>query len=181
MLGQQFPGIKYPSGDREMVTMTSPDSTGAVAYYVETMERDEHVLDTDVMRASCQYLQAYCLKRDLEIVRGPYIVLSVDDPAVPPGWRLSKAVVWVDEFDCVVPQETQCTIIVNGRQIISEKRVFSYYDIVSLAGYSLDVYPTVMYSKAESRPSVGTLTAVDRYIRARAEGTIFNVATTNRT
>lgn len=96
-----------PNGDWEPVSknLSSPAPDGTVIYFQDTlspMDGEGNFIDGPA-RAICQYLTALVLKHDREVADGPYLQVLPDDGAVPPGWLMLRALIWVDEYDVLVP------------------------------------------------------------------------------
>ena len=106
-----------PGGPWETVPhqMLSPAPDGSVAYYVdsladgrpEDMNERPLLFEDDLARALCRHLVSKTVQARREIVDGPYIQVLEDDGSIPPGWVMLRAIVWVDEFDQVVPVDTE--------------------------------------------------------------------------
>lgn len=85
-------------------SLVSPAADGTVIYYQDTLsplDGGGNYVDGSA-RAVCQYLTALAVRRGLEISDGPYLQVLEDDGAVPPGWQMLRALIWVDEYDLVV-------------------------------------------------------------------------------
>ena len=98
------------SRDWEVVakSMVSPASDGTVIYFHDTLsplDGEGNYLDGSA-RACCQYLLALALQRNVELSSGPFLQVLEDDGAVPPGWVMLRALIWVDEYDSIVPMES---------------------------------------------------------------------------
>lgn len=99
----------HPTAEWEVVghAMQSPAPDGSVAYYQDSLSPTVGVqvalFDDQIARALCQFHVAQVVRQGLQIVDGPYIQLLEDQGVVPAGWVMLRAVVWVDEFDELVP------------------------------------------------------------------------------
>lgn len=92
--------------------LISPRPDGSVAYYQDTLSRAYHPtrtppFDDEAARALCRYLTALVVIRGLQLVDGPYLQVLEDDGAIPAGWHRLRAVVWIDEYDVLVPVDTE--------------------------------------------------------------------------
>lgn len=96
-----------PSGAWDVVgkDLSSPAADGSVVYYQDTLSPldGEGQFIEGSARAVCQYLKALAIGRGLQVVDGPYLQLLEDDGAVPPGWQMLRALIWVDEYDQLTP------------------------------------------------------------------------------
>jgi hypothetical protein len=172
------------------IDMSSPDSTGAVAYYFDTLTPSEprldhgHVSLVGAAWAAANYLEGLVASKGLQITRGPYLTQAPQTDLLPDGWQMVRALVWVEEFDLLVPQEhpagvDAATVRINGREyeLILPGRTIDYSKLCELAGQP--EHATVTYRNAADRGrGEGTLALGDR-IRVKPSGTVFDVAVTS--
>lgn len=97
----------------ETRSLQSPAPDGTVVYYQDALSKDSDALaregwtenpgfDPEVAEAVCRYLTALAVRRGAEIADGPLLQILEDDGAVPPGWVMLRALIWIDEYDLVV-------------------------------------------------------------------------------
>jgi len=110
-LDPEVPLFRYRTGqvwEQTRMQLASPRPDGAVAYYQDSLSRLHPVswrprFDDESARALCQYVRALADKAGLEVVEGPFLQVLEDDGATPPGYAMLRAIVWVEEYDLVVP------------------------------------------------------------------------------
>ena len=87
--------------------MDSPAPDGSVAYFFDTLSpgdpRVTHPFSDETARALCHYIKSLAVRNKIDICDGPYLQILEDDGSVPHGWVMLRAVMWVEEFDLVVP------------------------------------------------------------------------------
>lgn len=176
------PALQWPDFDRVTISMQSPDDRGAVAYYFDTLAKSDKAGDHwgAVGRAACAYLLGLVRARSLQLVRGPYLTVADDTGAVPDGWTMIRAVVWVEEFDLVVEPEPTYFVTVNGRcsEVTPREGGFlTYVDVVILAELDPGKYPTVTMRSGRGIP--GMIMGPGSRAPIRQRGTVFDVAYTN--
>lgn len=103
----------HPVDEWEVVgrSLASPASDGTVIYYQDTLsplDGEGQFIDGSA-RAICQYLTALAVRQGVEIADGPYLQVLEDDGMVPGGWVMLRALIWVDEYDSIVPMESSAT------------------------------------------------------------------------
>lgn len=105
------PALRWPEMERVTVSLESPDQQGAVAYYFDTLaeasEIDNIELVGRVGKAACEYLMGLVRAKGLQLVRGPFLTTAPDHGPLPDRWWMIRAIVWVEEFDLVVPTGTE--------------------------------------------------------------------------
>jgi hypothetical protein len=104
LLGETKWALEWPSGKTVEIEMASPDPQGAVAYYFDFLQREADLtMPTPEAVAASQYLFGLVGSKGLQPVRGPYVITAPDSSPTPTGWGMRRAVIWVEEFDLVVP------------------------------------------------------------------------------
>jgi len=175
------PALQWPDFDRVTISLQSPDDKGAVAYYFDTLAKSGKAGDHwgAVGRAACAYLLGLVRSRSLQLVRGPYLTVA-EDAAVPDGWTMIRAMVWVEEFDVVVEPEPVYFVTINGRSYEVETRDgrLTYSDVVIFADMDPELNPTVTYRRTETDGGGGGVLTRGQSVRIRQRGTVFDVAHT---
>lgn len=182
------PALRWPEMERVTISLASPDEGGAVAYYFDTL-CPAHTVDglTDLAgkvglpgKAACDYLMNLVHSKGLELVRGPFLTVAPEHGPLPDGWWMIRALVWVEEFDLLVPDGLEtATVRINGRayELALAGRQLDYAKVCELAGVPL--FATVTYRNAAERGrGEGTL-AIGQSVRVKTSGTVFDAAVTS--
>lgn len=103
------PALRWPEMERVAISLQSPDEQGAVAYYFDTLVEASQIGNIELVgragKAACAYLLGLVQTKGLQLVRGPFLTMAPDHGPLPDGWWMVRAVVWVEEFDHLVPVE----------------------------------------------------------------------------
>lgn len=101
------PALQWPDMRRVTISLQSPDEQGAVAYYFDTLDDGDQPWAvsriTPIARGACEYLLGLVRSKGLQLVRGPFLTEAPEHGPLPRGLRMIRAIVWVEEFDLVVP------------------------------------------------------------------------------
>lgn len=112
------PALAWPKMERVTIALQSPDEQGAVAYYFDTLaeasEIDNIELIGRVGKAACVYLLNLVQSKGLQLVRGPFLTMAPEHGPIPHGWWMVRALVWVEEFDHLVPVGPGAAEVPNG-------------------------------------------------------------------